>query len=70
MLSDTADNQIIVDLGTGTDRLDIDATGWTAVAPQAALGAEAPAAGATIAGLTAYSFSNGTDTVTIFTNAE
>jgi VCBS repeat-containing protein len=71
VLSDTADNQFIADLGTGTDRLDIDLTGgWTAVAAQNALGAEGAAAGISTAGMTAYSFSNGTDTVTVFTNAE
>jgi VCBS repeat-containing protein len=71
VLSDTADNQFIADLGTGTDRLDIDVSGgWTPVAAQNALGAEGTAAGASVAGMTAYSFSNGTDTVTIFTNAE
>jgi Putative Ig domain/RTX calcium-binding nonapeptide repeat (4 copies)/Cadherin-like domain len=71
VLSDTADNQFIADLGTGTDRLDIDVSGgWTPVAAQNALGAEGTAAGLSTAGMTAYSFSNGADTVTIFTNAE
>jgi VCBS repeat-containing protein len=71
VLSDTADNQFIADLGTGTDRLDIDLTGgWTSVAAQSALGAEGTAAGVSTAGMTAYTFSNGADTVTIFTNAE
>jgi hypothetical protein len=62
---------LIAALGTGTDRLDIDLTGgWTAVAAQSALGAEGTAAGVSTAGMTAYTFSNGADTVTIFTNAE
>jgi Ca2+-binding RTX toxin-like protein/uncharacterized protein YjiK len=71
VLSDTADNQFVADLGAGTDRLNVDTTGgWSATAPNSTLGPTAVAAGISVAGLTAYSFTNGADTVTIFTNAE
>ncbi|HET6157159.1 MAG TPA: hypothetical protein VFE34_02350 [Dongiaceae bacterium] len=71
VLSDTADNQFIADLGSGTDTLHIDrAGGWTATAPDATLGPTGVAAGASISGMTAYTFSNGTATVTVFSNAE
>jgi hypothetical protein len=72
VLSDTADNQFVVDLGTGSaDRLNIDRTGgWTVTAPSATLGPIGVAAGISVAGLTARTFTNGDDTVTIFSNAE
>ena len=72
VLSDTADNQFVVDLGTGSaDRLNIDRTGgWTVTAPNATLGPTGVAAGISVAGLTARTFTNGDDTVTIFSNAE
>lgn len=71
VLSDTADHQFIVDVGSGADILNIDLTGgWAATASNPALGATATAAGISVAGLTAYTYSNGTDTVTIFSDAE
>ncbi|MDY0883454.1 hypothetical protein ACFPL7_10885 [Dongia soli] len=71
VLSDTADNQFVADLGTGTDRLNVDLTGgWSAAAANSTLGPTAVAAGISVAGLTAHTFTNGADSVTVFTNAE
>lgn len=72
VLSDTADNQFVADLGSSSpDRLNIDlAGGWTATAANSTLGPTGVAAGISIAGMTAYTFSNGVDTVTVFSNAE
>lgn len=71
ILADTADDQFVVDLGSGTDTLQIDASnGWIATAPDGTLGPTAVAAGVSIAGLTPRTFTNGSVTVTIFTNAE
>jgi Ca2+-binding RTX toxin-like protein/uncharacterized protein YjiK len=71
VLADTADNQFIADLGGGTDRLNIDLTGgWTATAANSTLGPTGTAAGISVAGLTAHTFTNGVDSVTVFTNAE
>ena len=72
VLSDTADNQFVADLGTGSaDRLNIDRSGgWTATTPSATLGPTGVAAGISVAGLTVRTFTNGDDTVTIFSNAE
>ena len=72
VLSDTADNQFVADLGTGSaDTLNIDRSGgWTATTPNATLGPTGVAAGISVAGLTARTFTNGDDTVTIFSNAE
>ena len=71
VLSDTADDQFVFDAGSGTDALTIDVTGgWTATTPDTKLGPTGVAAGVSIAGLIAYTFTNGTDKVTVFTNAE
>jgi Ca2+-binding RTX toxin-like protein len=71
VMSDTADDQFVADLGSGTDTLKIDLTGgWTATTSNPTLGPTAVAAGISVAGMTAYTFTNGTNTVTIFTNAE
>jgi Ca2+-binding RTX toxin-like protein len=72
VLADTADNQFIADLGSGSaDRLHIDVSGgWVATAPDPTLGPTGVSAGASIAGMTAHTFANGVDRVTIFTNAD
>jgi Ca2+-binding RTX toxin-like protein len=71
VLSDTADHQFVADLGSGTDTLHIDVTGgWTATAPDGTLGPTGVAAGISIAGLTAHTFTDGSQTVTVFANAE
>jgi Ca2+-binding RTX toxin-like protein len=72
VLSDTADNQFVADLGSSTpDTLNIDTTGgWSATAPNGTLGPTGVAAGISVSGMTAYTFTNGLDTVTIFSNAE
>jgi len=72
VLSDTADNQFVADLGSSTpDTLNIDiAGGWSAAAPNGTLGPTGVAAGISVSGMTAYTFTNGLDTVTIFSNAE
>ena len=71
ILSETSDDQFIAVLGNGSDRLDIDDNGgWTIAASSSTLGAQATAAGISVAGLTAYTFINGANTVTIFTDAE
>jgi Ca2+-binding RTX toxin-like protein len=71
VLSDTADDQFVADLGGATDTLKIDISGgWTATTPNATLGPTGVAAGISIAGLTAYTFTKGGGTVTVFTNAE
>ncbi|HEY1382679.1 MAG TPA: hypothetical protein VGF43_03645, partial [Dongiaceae bacterium] len=73
VLSDTADNQFVADLGSSSpDTLNIDtAGGWTAAAPNSTLGPTGVAAGISVSGMTAHTFSNGVgDTVTVFTNAE
>jgi hypothetical protein len=72
VLSDTADNQFIADLGSSSpDTLTIDTSGgWTATTPDHTLGPTGTAAGASISGMTAYTFTNGIDTVTVFSNAE
>jgi Ca2+-binding RTX toxin-like protein len=70
-LSDTADDQFVADLGSGTDTLKIDVTGgWTATTPNSTLGPTGVAAGISVAGMTAYTFTDGTNSVTVFTNAE
>ena len=49
----------------------IDVTGgWTAIAPDPTLGPTGLSAGISVAGMTAYTFTNGTDTATVFSNAE
>ncbi|TXH37069.1 MAG: hypothetical protein E6Q98_09240 [Rhodospirillaceae bacterium] len=71
VLADTADHQFVADLGDGADQVNIDlAGGWTATAANATLGPTAVAAGISVAGFTAHSFTNGTASVTIFTDAE
>ena len=72
VLSDAADNQFVADLGTGSaDILNIDRSGgWTATAPNASLGPTAVAAGMSVAGMTAHTFTNGANIVTIFSNAD
>jgi Ca2+-binding RTX toxin-like protein len=71
VLSDTADHQFVADLGSGTDTLNIDTSGgWAATAPNATLGPTGTAAGISVAGMAAHTFTNGTDTVTVFSNAE
>jgi Ca2+-binding RTX toxin-like protein len=72
VLSDTADNQFVADLGSSSpDTLNIDRTGgWTATASDPTLGPTGTAAGISVSGMTAHTFTNGVDTVTVFTNAE
>jgi Ca2+-binding RTX toxin-like protein len=71
ILSETADHQFVVDAGSGTDALTIDVTGsWTATTPNPTLGPTGVAAGISVSGMTAYTFTDGTNTVTVFTNAE
>ena len=71
VLSDTADHQFVADLGSGTDTLNIDTSGgWAATAPNATLGSTGTAAGISVAGMAAHTFTNGADTVTVFSNAE
>ncbi|MDY0885412.1 calcium-binding protein, partial [Dongia soli] len=72
VLSDTADHQFIADMGSSSpDTLNIDtAGGWTATTADPTLGATAVAAGISVTGMTAYTFTNGADIVTVFSNAE
>ena len=72
VLSDTADNQFVADLGSSSpDTLNIDLIGgWTATAPNATLGPTGVAAGISVSGMIAHTFTNGADSVTVFTNAE
>jgi hypothetical protein len=72
VLSDTEDNQFVVDLGSGSgDTLNIDlAGGWGAIAPDPTLGPTGVAAGISVSGMTAFTFSNGVDAVTVFSNAD
>jgi len=72
VLSDTADNQFVADLGSSSpDTLKIDtAGGWIATTPDTTLGPTGTAAGISVSGMTAHTFTNSADTVTVFTNAE
>jgi hypothetical protein len=71
VLSDTADDQFVANLGAGSDTLRIDTSGgWAATAPNATLGPSGVAAGVSVAGMTAHTFTDGQHTVTVFTNAE
>ena len=72
VLSDTADNQFVADLGSSSpDTLKIDTAGnWSEIAPNATLGPTGVAAGISVSGMTAHTFTNGVDSVTIFSNAE
>ena len=46
------------------------AGGWSATTANPTLGPTGVAADISVVGLTAYTFTNGTDTVTVFRNAE
>jgi len=72
VLSDSADNQFVANLGSGgPDTLNIDlADGWSATARNSTLRPTGVAAGISVAGMTAYTFTNGSDTVTVLSNAE
>jgi Ca2+-binding RTX toxin-like protein len=72
VLSDTEDDQFVADLGSSSpDTLNIDLSGgWSATTPDSTLGPTAAAAGISVSGMTAHTFTNGADTVTVFTNAE
>jgi Ca2+-binding RTX toxin-like protein len=72
VLADTADNQFVADLGSSSpDTLNIDLNGgWSATTSNPTLGSTGVAAGISVSGMTAYTFTNGTDTVTVFSNAE
>lgn len=72
VLSDTEDNQFVADLGSSSpDTLNIDLVGgWSATTPNSTLGPTGVAAGVSVSGMTASTFTNGVDTVTVFTNAE
>ena len=72
VLSDTADHQFVADLGSSSpDTLNIDTTGgWIATSPNSTLGPMGVAAGISVSGMTAYTFTNGSDIATVFTNAE
>jgi len=71
VLSGTADHQFVADLGDDSDTLILDLNGgWVVTAPDPSLGPTGVAAGISVAGLTAYTFTNGADSVTVFTNAE
>jgi Ca2+-binding RTX toxin-like protein len=72
VLSDTADHQFVADLGSSSpDTLNIDTTGgWIATSPNSTLGPTGVAAGISVSGMTAYTFTNGSDIATVFTNAE
>jgi Ca2+-binding RTX toxin-like protein len=71
VLSDTADHQFVAGLGAGTDTLNIDLVGgWAATTANPTLGPTGMAAGISVAGMTAYTFAHGTDTVTVFSDAE
>ncbi len=72
VLDDTQDNQFVADLGSSSpDTLNIDGTGgWIATTPDPTLGPTGVAAGISISGMTAHTYTNGVDTVTVFTNAE
>jgi Ca2+-binding RTX toxin-like protein len=71
VLSDTADHQFVAGLGSGTDTLNIDLVGgWAATTSNPTLGPTGVAAGISVAGMAAYTFTNGTDTATVFSDAE
>jgi hypothetical protein len=72
VLSDTADNQFVADLGSSSpDTLNIDlAGGWSTTAPNSTLGPTGVAAGISVSGMTARTFTNGVDSITVFSNAE
>jgi hypothetical protein len=71
VLSDTADDQFIANLGSGSDTLRIDLSGgWAATAPHPTLGSTGVSAGVSVAGMSAYTFTDGHHAVTVFTNAE
>jgi Ca2+-binding RTX toxin-like protein len=72
VLADTVDNQFVADLGSSSpDTLNIDLDGgWSATTSNPTLGPTGVAAGISVSGMAAYTFTNGTDTVTVFSNAE
>ena len=72
VLSDTADHQFLADLGSGTDTLKIDTAGgkWTETTADPTLGPTAVDAGVSVSGLTAHTYTDGVDKVTVFHNAE
>jgi Ca2+-binding RTX toxin-like protein len=72
VLSDTADHQFLADLGSGTDTLKIDTAGgkWTETTADSTLGPTAVAANISVSGLTAHTYTDGVDKVTVFHNAE
>jgi hypothetical protein len=73
VLDGTQDDQFVADLGSSSpDTLNIDATGgWSKVTPpDTTLGDTGVAAGISISGMTARTYTNGVDTVTVFSNAE
>jgi len=72
VLADTEDNQFVADLASSSpDTLKIDTSGgWSATGGNPGLGPTGVAAGISVSGMTAYTFTNGSDTVTIFSNAE
>jgi Ca2+-binding RTX toxin-like protein len=72
VLSDTADHQFIADLGSGTDTLKIDTTSnkWTETTADPTLGPTAQEANISVSGLTAHTYTDGLDKVTVFHNAE
>jgi Ca2+-binding RTX toxin-like protein len=72
VLDDTLDNQFVADLGSSSpDTLNIDATGgWSTTTPNPTLGPTGVAAGISVSGMTVRTYTNGVDTVTVFTNAE
>jgi Ca2+-binding RTX toxin-like protein len=72
VLADTVDNQFVADLGSSSpDTLNIDlGGGWSATTSNPTLGPTGVAAGISVSGMTAYTFTNGADTVTVFSNAE
>ena len=72
VLSDTIDNQFVADLGSSSpDTLNIDLTGgWHATTSNSTLGPTGVAAGISVSGMTAHTFTNDVDTVTVFSNAE
>lgn len=72
VLDDTLDNQFVADLGSSSpDTLNIDTTGgWMATTPDPTLGPTGVAAGISVSGMTARTYTKGSETVTVFTNAE
>ncbi|MGD9743946.1 MAG: calcium-binding protein, partial [Dongiaceae bacterium] len=73
VLNETSDNQFFAVLGGGSDTLRIDTSGgWTAVTPTATPGPESAGVdlGVDLTHLQVHSFTNGSATVSVFTDAE